>query len=353
MERKRRILIAPLDWGLGHATRCVPLINGLLNKGAEVIIGASGDAAQLLKEEFPGLKHYSLPGYHPVYSGKGDMVFTMGLQLPSFIKTIYKEHSALDALLQKQQVDVIISDNRYGCYSEKVKSIFISHQLHILMPKRFKWMEASVNWFNKRQVNRFSECWIPASNRVLLGDLLPATLPGNTRFIGTLSRLKPQAVEYEYEVAAVVSGPDPQRNLLVSLLKKQLMDSGLKAFLVHGNIAAGESNRQTGKLTEANYLSTAELGKVIQSAKIAISRSGYSTIMDFAKLGGKAVFIPTPGQTEQVYLAEQLKAMGIAFSTRQDDFNLKNALKESDKFSGFANFEHDDSLLEQAIQSIL
>ena len=353
MERKRRILIAPLDWGLGHATRCVPLIKALIRHSAEVIVAASGSSAELLKQEFPNLKHYSLPGYNPVYPGNDRMVCNMGIQLPHFIKTIYAEHAALDLILQKEKADVVVSDNRYGCYSKNVKSIFISHQLHILMPDSFKWMESYVNWFNKRQVSHYNACWIPAVDRTLLGNLLPKELPENTRFIGSLSRLEPVASNSKYDVVAVLSGPDPQRSLLATTLRQQIIDSGLKTFLVHGNVAGGNEIRETGNLTEADYLSADGLSAVIAAGNIIVSRSGYSTIMDLARLGKKAVFIPTPGQTEQAYLAAQLMRSGVAYSIPQQEFNLKNALKESDKFSGFANFEHDNSLLEKAIQSIL
>ena len=75
--------------------------------------------------------------------------------------------------------------------------------------------------------------------------------------------------------------------------------------------------------------------------------------MDLSKLGKKAIFIATPGQTEQAHLAAQLMSKGIAYCMEQSAFNLKNALKESDKFSGFTNFEDDETLLDQAIQSIL
>ena len=140
MERTRRILVAPLDWGLGHATRCIPIINALLKRNAEVIIAGSGSSAGLLKAEFPNLKHYSLPGYNPRYATNGNMVWAMAKQLPQFIKTIRQEYTAINELVQKEKIDVLISDNRYGCYSAQAKSIFISHQLNILMPVRFKWM---------------------------------------------------------------------------------------------------------------------------------------------------------------------------------------------------------------------
>ncbi len=353
MERTRRILVAPLDWGLGHATRCIPLINALLKRNAEVIIAGSGSSAGLLKIEFPGLKHYPLPGYNPRYPANSNMVFTMGLQLPRFIKTIYSEYRAVNKLVEEEKIDVVISDNRYGCYSPQAKSIFITHQLHILMPHNFKWMEGYVNYFNHRQVKNFDECWVPADNADLLGDLVPGKLPLNTRFIGYQSRFKKTESGLKYDVVAIASGPNPQRKLFADMLRTQLKASGLNALLIAGDVSGTEVFSEEGNLSEANYLIGDKLNEAIQQSKTIVTRSGYSTIMDLAKLGKKPIFIATPGQTEQAYLAAQLMSKGIAYSMEQSAFNLKKALKESDKFSGFTTFEDDVTLLDKAIQSIL
>ena len=107
MERRRRILVAPLDWGLGHATRCIPIINALLKRNAEVIIAGSGVSAILLKDEFPTLTHYSLPGYAPQYStsfADSAMIWAMGRQLPHFIKTINQEHAQINQLVKKEKI---------------------------------------------------------------------------------------------------------------------------------------------------------------------------------------------------------------------------------------------------------
>ena len=353
MERTRRILVAPLDWGLGHATRCIPLINALLKRNAQVIIAGSGSSAELLKIEFPNLKHHSLPGYNPRYPTNSNMVFTMGRQLPHFIKTIYNEYAALNKLVESEKIDAVISDNRYGCHSPRAKSIFITHQLHILMPHNFKWMEGYVNYFNHRQIKNFDACWVPADNGDLLGDLLPAKLPLNTRFIGYQSRFKKTETDEKYDVVAIASGPNPQRKLFADMLRAQLKASGINALLINGDVTGTEKISKEGDLAEANYLTGDKLSEAIQQSRIIVGRSGYSTIMDLARLGKKAIFIPTPGQTEQIYLAQQLTNKGIAYSTGQEAFNLKNALKESDKFGGFTNFGDDETLLDQAIQSIL
>ena len=353
MERRRRILVAPLDWGLGHATRCIPIINALLKRNAEVIIAGSGASVRLLKGEFPGLKYYPLPGYNPRYPANGNMVWAMAQQLPHFIKTIQEEHEQVNVLVKKEKIDIVISDNRYGCYSPGVKSVFIGHQLNILMPGNFKWMEPVVNHFNRRQMGQFDECWIPAPDNQMLGDMLPAKQPANTRFIGYLSRFKKLANEVKYDVVAVASGPEPQRGMLVSMLRTQLMKSGLKAVLVAGKMEGEEKMVVSGNLMEVNYMRTEKLNQLMQQGEIIIARPGYSTIMDLACLGKKAVFIPTPGQTEQAYLAEKLMQQGIAFSMKQNEFELATAIKECNNFSGFTNFAVEDTLLEQAIQSIL
>jgi uncharacterized protein (TIGR00661 family) len=356
LERRRKILVAPLDWGLGHATRCIPLIRAILKRNAEVIIAASSNSAELLKREFPELKHYALPGYNPRYpSGMADsdMVWAMGGQLLHFMRVINREHAEINNLVKKEKADVLISDNRYGCYSKQATSVFITHQPHILMPDSFKWMEPGVNFFNHRQMNHFDAIWIPAPDNSLLGKMAPDSLPPNTRYIGTLSRMNRLTAETKYDLVVVASGPEPQRQMLVELLRPQLIESGLRAYLVAGKMGGAENITTTGNLTEASYLEGGKLNNIIQQARLVIARPGYSTVMDLARLGAKAIFIPTPGQTEQAHLAERLMQQGIAFSMPQAGFNLPVAIKKANKFSGFANFVEDESLLDKAMESIL
>jgi hypothetical protein len=259
----------------------------------------------------------------------------------------------LDELIVKEGLDVVISDNRYGCYSSKAKSIFISHQLNILMPQAVNWMESYVNYFNRRQIKNFDVCWVPAADEDLLGSLLAPNISPGPQLIGYLSRLKKQPAKLKYDVVALASGPDPQRTLFVNMLRNQLKDTGAKSFLIAGDVTGEEKISSEGNFTEANYLTGNKLNEVLLQSKIIVARSGYSTIMDLAKLGKKAIFIATPGQTEQAYLAARLMDKGIAYSMEQQAFNLKNALKESDKFSGFTNFEDDNTLLDKAIESVL
>jgi uncharacterized protein (TIGR00661 family) len=352
----KRVLITPLDWGLGHATRCIPIIRELLKSGCEVMVAGSGDSLLLLKAEFPSLKFFSIPGYAPVYPGKGSMVLKMVLQLPKFINTIRKEHTAIEALIRKAGIDLIISDNRYGCWSSQIPCVFITHQSNILMPKRFGWLQGAVHLINEKCIRKFTRCWIPdfPDEHSLAGDLIsfgkidPAA---KIDHIGPLSRFTAsfQSVK-KYDVTAIFSGPEPQRTLLENKVTEQLKTSGLKFFIVRGTLSSSES---LSIEYSADFLTSQDLQQVIESSELIIARSGYSTIMDLAALGKKAILIPTPGQTEQEYLAQSLMKRGWIFSMSQADFDLLAAVKNARKLPGLTRPMDSSVLLEKAIREMV
>jgi uncharacterized protein (TIGR00661 family) len=370
----KRVLVAPLDWGLGHASRCIPVIRLLLDKGTEVRLAGSGSALALLRAEFPQLKAYTLPAYDPRYPRKGSMVFAMARQLPHFITTIRQEHRVLETLVREHNIELVISDNRYGCWSNAVPCIFITHQSNILMPQRFGWLASLVRWANLRMMRRFTRCWIPDApgESSLAGSLI--TFGGGhqgiaVEHIGAVSRFVPagKVVEKKYDVVAVCSGPEPQRSVLERLLLKELKGSGLRFVIVRGVLEGqrgsgderqgrgeGQHNdegEKNGKVID--FLGASELQEYLEQAEIVIARSGYSTVMDMAALGRKAIFIPTPGQTEQEYLAARLKEQGVAFSMPQHVFSLAAALSASEHYSGFAGGGMHHALLQQALDKAL
>ena len=157
----KKVLITPLDWGLGHATRCIPIIHELLKRGCTVLIAGSGDSLLLLKNEFPHLTFFTLSAYSPLYSRSQSMIWKIVSQIPKFVEVIRKEHQQIQTLIEKHKIDFIISDNRYGCWSAKIPSVFMTHQLNILMPYGLKWIEPLVRRVNKRLIKKFSTCWIP------------------------------------------------------------------------------------------------------------------------------------------------------------------------------------------------
>ena len=334
-----RVLVAILDWGLGHAARCVPVIRELQRHGCTVVVAGSGDSLSFICKEFPNLQFFELPGYAPRYPANGSMVWKMAGQLPRFARTIVAEHRVIEDIITGERIDCVISDNRYGCWSARVRSAFITHQSNVLMPKRFGFLHQLVRLTTGRLVTRFSECWIPdfPANDSIAGDLsdvkaLPDTL--QVRYVGALSRFDyvDRRPAKEIDILAILSGPEPQRTILENILMPQLKTSGLSFRLVRGLPGAPSENGDDRVL---NFATTTELQPWIESARIVLARSGYSTVMDMKALGKKVIFIATPQQTEQEYLAERLMASGIAYSMAQENFNLKKALENSMNFKGF------------------
>jgi uncharacterized protein (TIGR00661 family) len=353
----KKVLVTPLDWGLGHATRCVPIINELLKRDCAVVIGGCGDSLELLKKEFPTLTFMSLPAYRPVYPSSGSMVLKMLTQLPRFLSTIKQEHAAIEQIVKNSKIDLIISDSRFGCWSDAVPSVFITHQTNILLPKWFNWLSSIVRSLNYSLIKRFSKCWIPdyPDGRSLAGKLRLLTgkkLVANVKYIGTLSRFgPPKPREILYDIVCILSGPEPQRSTFEKIALEELSRSGLRYFVVRGIVS--QANDSGASPHCANFLNGADLQAIIEESECVLARSGYSTIMDMATLGKKAIFVPTPGQTEQEYLASRLKAKGIAFFEAQKDFKIMKAWTSSHSFTGFNQFPEDVQFLTDALDEFV
>lgn len=351
MVKRKRILICPLDWGLGHATRCVPVIRLLMQRDADVFIGSSGSALQLLKQEFPTLSFFELPSYRPVYPSSGSMALTLIGQLPKFGKVIRAEHLIIEKVIDDYKIDVVISDNRYGCWSPKVKSVFITHQVNLRMPPGFAWASSAVNYFLQRSIRKFNELWIPDLPAGELTAYFSSTKFPNQKYIGWLSRFSHGVnVPIRYDIIALVSGPEPQRSIFQDLLVRQVNLLELKALLVTGE--PGKLFHQKGDLEIVNHLAASELGDAINASRVVVCRSGYSSVMDLIALGKNAIFVATPQQPEQLFFARYLKEKNIAFSVDQDKFQLKEALEKSKEYKGLAYYQADPGLLTEAIDSL-
>lgn len=348
----KRVLVAPLDWGLGHATRCIPIIRALHECGCEVILAGSGSSLALLKQEFPQLKFEELPGYQPTYPASGSMMIKLALQAPKFLHAVLKENSAIEKLVDKHQIGLVISDNRYGCYSRKVPSVFITHQLYLVAPPGWGWLAALANYVTHIFMKRFSACWVPDFPGSILSGKLSRTDNEQIKFIGPLSRLNKFLQTNGYDLLAIISGPEPQRTLFEQLVIREVIKSGLKALVVRGVIGT-ERKMIADRVEVVDYLNSEKLSEAMAASKLALSRSGYSTIMDLAKLGKKAIFVPTPGQTEQEYLAQRFKELQVAYFMDQKSFSLTDALRESENYTGFQNYFGDDDRLKQALASYL
>jgi uncharacterized protein (TIGR00661 family) len=331
------ILVAPLDWGLGHATRCIPLIRHLISTGCNVIIATEGAQEKLLKQEFPLLEFVHLPGYNIRYANnKRFFALKILAQLPNIIVSIYKEKKWLKKLLNYNKIDAVISDNRYGLHNKNVDSIIITHQLTIKAPVTFA--QNAMRFFNYKLLEKFKSCWVPDfDGKPNLAGILshPTKLPViSTRYIGAVSRFdKKGNNEIKFDVLVVISGPEPQRTTLEQKLLLQLQDFKGKVMFVRGLPKDDQFLQITNTgIQVKNHLTASEMEQAFLESEIVISRSGYTTVMDICKLQKKSILIPTPGQTEQEYLAKHLQEQGWCVMANQENFQLKKQLERLDKF---------------------
>ena len=340
MDHPVKILVCPLNWGIGHASRMIPLICKLLRSDTEVILASGGKAGELLRTEFPSLPFIDLPSFPVRYSRNRSQVFIIMLQLPAIIAGIIKEHRWLSKVISSHHVDIVISDNRYGLYHKRILSVFVSHQLSPLLPRGLKWMEPVVFHGLGMFINCFDRCWIPDAEDPsvnLTGRLSHRFTPfPNAAFMGILSRFSelpvaPEEKEAEtYDVLVILSGPEPQRTLLEEILVRQLGKTNYKAAIIGGLHQPARQNQNPSSSTVKFYyhLPATLFRAMLLKAGVVICRAGYSTIMDMMELGKPAILIPTPGQPEQEYLASYLKGKSWFHMAEQPDFNLKKEMQE-------------------------
>lgn len=329
----KNILVAPLDWGLGHATRCIPIIQYLREKGANVLLGGEGRSLQLLKHSFPELLAVDLPAYNIRYAHGNQQLYTLARQIPHLLTTFTAERAALHQIEKTHAVDAVISDNRYGLWSNRIPSVFLTHQISPIAPFRY-----FVYALQKRYLARFDACWIldEEANGGLSGSLAHAYAPPqHATFIGNLSRfstpktsLFPFPLPENIDLTVILSGPEPQRTLLFDAIVKQSSLLPYSIVIVEGK-PESEHSYQKGNLTVFPYLTETSLLSLIQRSNALLSRGGYTSIMDFAAIQAQnVVLIPTPGQAEQEYLAHYHAQKAHAFAYTQSNFQLSQVLQE-------------------------
>jgi len=320
----QKVLIAPLDWGLGHATRCIPIIRELVANGYQVIAAAEGPQAHLLQTEFPSLQILPLPGYRVRYSkSKWGLPFMLLMQLPRLRRIIKEEHRRLDKMINEHHIDFVISDNRYGLYSKKIPCIFITHQLSIKAP--FAWLEKMIQRINYSYINQYNSCWVPdVAGVVNAAGMLshPLVLPRTeVHYIGLLSRFQLEPATKKYDYAILLSGPEPQRTLLEKKLLAELPGVKGNILLVRGKPGSVEIIQSADHIEIKNHLPGPALQEALLQSEYIISRSGYSTVMELLSLQKRSILIPTPGQTEQEYLAKKLQDEHICMCVEQNELN--------------------------------
>ena len=340
--KKPKIIIAPLNWGIGHATRCVPIINELLKKGFEPIITSDGNALTYLKKEFPLLKTYELPSYNIKYSRKSYLLkLKLLFQIPKIKKAIADEHKVIQQLIKKENIKGIISDNRFGVYSKEIPSVYITHQINVLSGITTFFTSKT----HQKMMNDFTEIWIPdfKNNPRLAGKLSDnSKIKIPTKYIGILSRFSSNISpkKEENDVLILLSGIEPLRTILEHKLIREFNNYPKKVLFIRGVLDKETKIKDTENIKFINFQSQKELYQSIMNSKIIIARSGYSTIMDLATLNKKTFFIPTPKQTEQEYLAKHLEQLQISPFSKQSNFKI-SMLDKINNYSGF-NFDIDN-----------
>ncbi len=325
-----KILVAPLNWGLGHASRCVPLVHRFLEQGHEVILGGDGESLTLLRKHFPKLRYVYLAPLNLRYSKGSRQVGAMLCAMPKLIGWMIKDHAVLKAILKEEHIDRVVSDNRFGLYGSGSETVYMTHQLHILLPKGWRWLEPLAARLHARIYTRYNKVWVPdykEPEKSLAGELSHIANPvAKIEYIDPLSRFdrnnrsNPNILNNpntpntpNYEVVAVLSGLEPQRKMLEKELLARYQDTEQSVLIVEGLMHRPNTRIRRGKITIVPHMNDVELAAALLGAKHIIARSGYSTIMDLNALGlltpetsdaqPLIELLPTPGQPEQEYLA--------------------------------------------------
>lgn len=419
---KKRVLVCPLDWGLGHATRCIPLIREFIKDSADVVLAGDGYSIELLKQEFPELQAIRLKGYNIRLSKKLPLPLILVMQIPRLMICVLREHQQIRKITKDNNIDVIISDNRYGLWNNRVHTVFITHQLNILPPHNLRFLSPILRLITRWFIRKYDECWIPdvaGEDNSLSGKLSHGhPIPANTRFIGPLSRFDHHNMETNaalsmeennnpeansspnenyreadhstykkyselgqsgevnhnslsdhtsekigpYQIMAVLSGPEPQRSIFEKKVIEQLSLIPEKSLIIRGIPKKDKLSSHQEDLIEPCYpggnvdstysLLTKSLYIGLKALPIIICRGGYSTLMDMAITGNKVICIPTPGQTEQIYLATKGAKEGKSIMADQENFSIKECLSRIQNTTGY-NVDRSKICYQEAIEQLL
>ncbi len=338
MPKALNILFSPLDWGLGHASRSVSILKYLEEEGHHLTIGVNEISRRFLQDHIPSATFTNVPSYRINY-GKGNSFFSYVGLSNRIWKAKREEGKWVKDFVSQNQVDLIISDSRFGFRHSQIKSIIISHQLSLQFPKFWSLPGKVAQYINHQWLSAFDEIWVPDGESREISGELSRNPDLKAQFIGIQSRFEnkeyPKPVDGSY-VLCILSGPEPQRSILEEKIINQSFQLNLQLIIVGGQPNKEQASYELSNVKYFTHLPTAELATYIQHADLVISRSGYSSLMDYVTLGCKSIFlIPTPDQPEQIYLAKRMKESGICNFIHQYSFNIEASISKIDKYSGF------------------
>jgi spore coat polysaccharide biosynthesis predicted glycosyltransferase SpsG len=359
LNDKKNILICPLEWGLGHAGRMVPLAKRLLQLNHNIFFGSGEEHLDFLKKEIPEATFINFPGFRINYSRYIAQYIIILLKSPLLLYHIFHEHNTLKRIIKDYSIDIVISDNRIGLWNSEIKTVFVTHQLRIPFPKPFRFLEFIGIQITRSIIRRYSCCFVPDLNGELnvSGRLSHGfRLPVNVRYIGILSRFSDQNNDVNSisgKCTAILSGPEPQRTILQQKLIKILISTGKPAIILEGKPGKVFKSYCLNNIVCYNHLPDNETIKLLKESDTIITRSGYTTIMELISLGRNALLIPTPGQTEQEYLAEYLSQKGWFTFVTQRDLDENNLISSQRIIIPGEFIEESGRLLDTALKELL
>lgn len=304
----------------------IPLARIISQKGHRVYIGAGEKHAALFRAELPDLSFINFPGFSPGYSRFLPQYFAMLLKSPILLFHIISEHRRLGKIIKEHDIDIVISDNRFGLWNKSVTTVYVTHILRIPLPAPLRIFEIIGVILQRYIINKFDHCIIPdlPGEYNLSGRLSHnIRLPANTRYTGILSRFDvshSNSGSFDFPHNTIIlSGPEPQRGILRMKLVKALENESVTTIILEGQPEKDGPAESKGNIISYPHLASHQLAELLKTSRCIISRSGYTTIMDLVFLKRSAFLIPTPGQTEQEYLAEFLSAKECVRTTKQKE----------------------------------
>ena len=319
MDKTFNILFSPLEWGLGHAGRLIPLIRKLRERGHNIFIASGPVHTDFFRSESCEAFYINFPGFRPVYSGFIPQYLMIMLQLPLLVFHTIRDNWRLRKVIERYGIELVISDNRFGMWNKRVKSVYITHQLLIPFPRYLRFLEPAGAALHRIIIRKYNFCFIPdlPGDNALTGKLAHGTrLPGNEIYTGILSRFADAGNRELHDNklfahnTVILSGPEPQKGILRKKVTEILKNSGITTVVLEGKPDEDLKTEISGNIIFHSHLTSPEMSFIIRGSKSIICRPGYTTIMELISLGCTALLVPTPGQTEQEYLAGWLSSRG-------------------------------------------
>jgi hypothetical protein len=362
LGKPANILICPLEWGLGHAARMIPLAKRLHEMNNNIFIGSGEKHLALFSAEMDGIKRIFFPGFRPVYSRYLPQYLVMLFQTPRLLYHIIREHSGLKKIIKEHSIDIIISDNRFGLWNKNINCVYVTHMPLIPLPKGLKFLEFTGVFLHRFIIKKYNYCYIPdLPGEVNLSGRLSHSirLPDNIRFIGILSRFNSPGLVRKHvrpvfpHNTVILSGPEPQRGLLKQRLVRLLKEKNPVTVILEGNPGKSGERTDAGNIICISHLPASEMKKMVTGSELIIARSGYTSIMDLVSLNCTALLVPTPGQTEQEYLAEYLSGKGWFDTVTQRGLNEEVKMRSDCPAFPSSLIEESRMLLNKALEELL